>query len=136
MDRRRFLSLLAVGAPAAIVAERVGLLEKMRTYFFAPRAGWNLYTPYLNANGVRSGIGRDYVLYGGARGGGKGLLAQARQDLRMPRNILYYHLYGGARGGGKGLLAQARQDLRMPRNILYCHQVRPEDMNWRNLDRS
>jgi hypothetical protein len=40
MNRRRFLALLAVGAPATVVAEKLGLLERARSYFFAPRGGW------------------------------------------------------------------------------------------------
>ena len=51
MDRRKFLSLFALGAPAAVVAEKLGLLERMRSYFFAPRGGWvkqgELYVPSL-----------------------------------------------------------------------------------------
>jgi len=41
IDRRRFLSLLALGAPAAVVAEKLGLLSRLKTYFFAPRGGWS-----------------------------------------------------------------------------------------------
>jgi hypothetical protein len=41
MNRRRFLSLLAVGAPAAVVAERLGLYDRIRSYFFAPIGGWS-----------------------------------------------------------------------------------------------
>jgi hypothetical protein len=40
MNRRNFLSLLAVGAPASIVAGRIGAIERLRTYFFAPPGGW------------------------------------------------------------------------------------------------
>lgn len=40
MNRRRFLSLLAVGAPSAVVAEKLGLYERVRSYFFAPAGGW------------------------------------------------------------------------------------------------
>jgi hypothetical protein len=40
MNRRRFLSLLAVGAPSAVVAEKLGLVSRTRIYFFAPRGGW------------------------------------------------------------------------------------------------
>jgi hypothetical protein len=45
MNRRRFLALLAVGAPAAVVAEKLGLIERARSYFFAPRGGWP--DPYI-----------------------------------------------------------------------------------------
>lgn len=40
MNRRRFLSLLSFGAPAAVVAEKLGLAQRIRTYFFAPAGGW------------------------------------------------------------------------------------------------
>lgn len=40
MNRRQFLAFLSVGAAAATVAPHVGLLERIRSYFFAPRGGW------------------------------------------------------------------------------------------------
>ena len=40
MDRRGFLKLFGTGLPAAVVCEKVGLLERVRSYFFAPAAGW------------------------------------------------------------------------------------------------
>lgn len=43
MNRRAFLSLFAVGAPAAVVAEKLGLVERLRSYFFAPRGGWDVW---------------------------------------------------------------------------------------------
>src|SRR5579859_7506574 len=63
MDRRRFLSMLAVGAAASVVAPKMGILERLRSYFFAPRGGW-LTLPRTGA---------DFTLYTGARGGGKTL---------------------------------------------------------------
>lgn len=40
IDRRAFLRLAALGLPSAVIAEKMGLAEKSRSYFFAPRAGW------------------------------------------------------------------------------------------------
>ena len=40
MNRRGFLKLLGAGLPATVVAEKIGLVEKVRSYFFAPAGGW------------------------------------------------------------------------------------------------
>lgn len=58
MNRRNFLSLVALGAPAAVIAPKLGLIERARKYFFAPsrRKCGSLPAP---------------TLYGGARSGGK-----------------------------------------------------------------
>src|SRR3954464_14471787 len=40
MNRRQFLATLGIGAPAAVLAAKAGLLERARTYFFAPKQGW------------------------------------------------------------------------------------------------
>jgi hypothetical protein len=40
MDRRSFLKVLGAGLPAIAIAEKVGLIERVRSYFFAPAAGW------------------------------------------------------------------------------------------------
>lgn len=40
MDRRQFLASLGIGAPAAVLAAKTGLFERVRSYFFAPRGGW------------------------------------------------------------------------------------------------
>lgn len=42
MNRRQFLASLGIGAPAAVVAAKVGLFERVRKYFFAPKQGWHL----------------------------------------------------------------------------------------------
>ena len=40
MNRRQFLASLGIGAPAAVLAAKMGLLERVRSYFFAPKRGW------------------------------------------------------------------------------------------------
>ena len=40
MNRRSFLKLFSAGLPATVVAEKIGLIEKARKYFFAPKGGW------------------------------------------------------------------------------------------------
>lgn len=69
MNRRQFLAFLSVGAAAATVAPHVGLLERIRSYFFAPRGGW-LSRPLPNQIDFLS-TSHAYTLYGGAAGGGK-----------------------------------------------------------------
>jgi hypothetical protein len=64
MDRRKFLSMLAVGAPAAVIAPKLGLIEKARKYFFAPDVGWtisgSLYVRYPNAEQIAMQL-EDYM---------------------------------------------------------------------------
>lgn len=43
MDRRKFISLLTLGCPATVVAEKLGLVDRIRSYFFAPKGGWGFY---------------------------------------------------------------------------------------------
>lgn len=38
-DRRRFLALLAIGAPATVVGKRLASLARLKSYFFAPCGG-------------------------------------------------------------------------------------------------
>jgi hypothetical protein len=40
MNRRSFLKLVSAGLPAVAVAEKIGLIERVRSYFFAPKGGW------------------------------------------------------------------------------------------------
>jgi hypothetical protein len=40
MNRRGFLKLFGAGLPAVVLAEKIGLIEKARKYFFAPKGGW------------------------------------------------------------------------------------------------
>lgn len=40
MDRRNFLKLVGLGLPSIVVAEKLGLWEKVRSCFFAPEGGW------------------------------------------------------------------------------------------------
>lgn len=40
MNRRKFLASLGIGAPAAVVAAKMGAFEAARKYFFAPKGGW------------------------------------------------------------------------------------------------
>jgi hypothetical protein len=40
MNRRNFLRLFGAGLPAVVVAEKIGLIERVRSYFFAPAGGW------------------------------------------------------------------------------------------------
>lgn len=40
MNRRNFLRLFGTGLPALAVAEKIGLVERVRSYFFAPKGGW------------------------------------------------------------------------------------------------
>lgn len=61
MNRRAFLSFLAVGAAVSTVAPHAGFLEKIRSYFFAPRGGW------LQTDLLRPG----FAIHGGTRGGCK-----------------------------------------------------------------
>lgn len=41
MNRRSFLHIFGAGLPAVVVAEKFGLIERVRSYFFAPKGGWN-----------------------------------------------------------------------------------------------
>lgn len=41
MNRRAFLASLGIGLPSAVLAEKLGLAERVRSYFFAPKQGWN-----------------------------------------------------------------------------------------------
>jgi hypothetical protein len=52
MNRRSFLKLFGAGLPAVAVAEKLGLIERARSYFFAPKGGWNLWTPDVNLSGA------------------------------------------------------------------------------------
>ncbi len=40
MNRRQFLASVGIGAPAALLAAKLGLYERVRSYFFAPKFGW------------------------------------------------------------------------------------------------
>jgi hypothetical protein len=98
MNRRRFLSLLALGAPATVVAEKVGLIEKVRTYFFAPPGGWEVVPVAHLSLAQRIALGRSsgVVLYGGARGGGKqlGFIAANADRLSAGEVVLFYRADG------------------------------------------
>jgi hypothetical protein len=75
MNRRSFLKLVGAGLPAVVVAEKVGLIERVRSYFFAPAAGWpgltaqqalplmlEKFTPYIHEAIERDGCLADRLL--------------------------------------------------------------------------
>lgn len=53
MNRRSFLHIFGAGLPAVVVAEKFGLIERVRSYFFAPKGGWS---------STRSFDGREIIL--------------------------------------------------------------------------
>lgn len=71
MNRRAFLGLLGVAAPAAAVASKIGL--------------WDKFLAWIQAPAPQPIVG--YRIYGGARGGGKRALAELHASLQ---GIPYY----------------------------------------------
>lgn len=63
IPRRHFLELLAFGVPAAVIEQKVGAWEKLRSYFIPrPEPSWEAY--YLHASGVYVATQRNVELAG------------------------------------------------------------------------
>ena len=107
MNRREFLATLGIGAPAAVVAAKAGLFERVRSYFFAPKGGWQLTSKQLEFVTGRM----PNALYGGARGGGKLVSLAGLEwcvDPHIPQNEIWLvragkyqslHLHEGSQAG-------------------------------------
>lgn len=67
MNRRQFLASLGIGAPAAVLEAKLGLVERVRKYFFAPKCGWKPEDLYLASMRLTAASPRSGVIITGLR---------------------------------------------------------------------